>query len=284
MNLVFNELSASDLAPDAFTARRRMSSLIQDSGQLFEQGFERLTVSDRFFETTFAENYTVNDWLADLETNSIEKNLLPGMIRYPYIAEPEEEASQVYITNNILLDEPSHSKHGEHGEGLATCWIKNELSFSLNSHPVWCKASIGLDIHPDGGAPLKARVPNICTIAQFFGEKDIQDWFALHTQIKLVNKSDIQVKYPAPAYQFSEQALTDIGYWIEENRPDYVEKIEGYLQDIRVTPFHGKGKPEPLKGDYAGWWSRRITDGDRFIYKVENGILHVLSAKGHYGG
>lgn len=283
MNLVFNELSASDLAPDTSAGRGRISALIKDSGELFKEGFARLTVGERFFEIMVAENYTINDWFADSETNSIEKNLLPGMIRYPYIAEPEEEAAQAYITNNILLDEPAHPKHGTHGEGLATCWIKHELSISLNSHPVWCNASIGLDIHPDGGARLKARVPNICTLAQFFGEKDIRDWFALRTQIRLINKSDIQVKYPAPAYQFSEQALTDIGYWIEENRPDYVEKIEGYLQDIRVTPFHGKGKPELLKGDYTGWWSRRITDGDRFIYKVENGIIHVHSAKGHYG-
>ena len=278
MNLVFNELSATDLAPNQFTARSRISALIQETDLLFENGFTRLTVSDRFFETELAENYTVSDWFADPAANSIEKTLLPGIIRNPYIELSDEPA---YINNNIYLDEPTHPKHGTHGEGLATCWIRNELSFSLNSHAVWCSTSIGLDILPHGGALIKNRVPNICAFSHFTN-RFIQDWLKLKTSIKLTNATDVTTKYPSPAYQFAGQALEDIEHWIVQNRIDYVEKIEEYLDEITKTPFNGRGKPEPLKGNFSGWWSRRISDGDRFIYRIENGIIHIYSAKGHY--
>ena len=48
------------------------------------------------------------------------------------------------------------------------------------------------------------------------------------------------------------------------------------------TPFEGIGKPEPLKGDYTGYWSRRITDEHRIVYKVEDRSIVIIQLKGHY--
>ncbi|GEM_PF-10820 len=281
MNLVYNELSNSDLAQNSYTARKRISELILQCGLLFDQGFKRLSVSERFFECLISENYTLNDWLADPEVATNEKKLLPGIIQYPYINDSDDEALASYIENNILLDESDHPMHGIHGQGLATSWIKNELSISLNSHLVWQKLFIGLDVKPDSGTMIKVRVPNIHSYAQF-GLFEIQSWYNSSIHIKIKDSSDILKKYPNSTYDLSEQAIEDILYWINENRPDYVEKIEAYLKDIKISPFRGKGKPEPLKGNLAGWWSRRITDEDRFIYRIEHGIIHLRSAKGHY--
>jgi toxin YoeB len=59
-------------------------------------------------------------------------------------------------------------------------------------------------------------------------------------------------------------------------------KIFELLADIQNNPFQGKGKPEPLKGDLSGFWSRRIDQEHRLIYKIEGDEIQVLSCFGHY--
>lgn len=46
--------------------------------------------------------------------------------------------------------------------------------------------------------------------------------------------------------------------------------------------YHGLGKPEPLKGNLSGWWSRRIDESNRMVYKIENGMLLVAECRSHY--
>ena len=55
------------------------------------------------------------------------------------------------------------------------------------------------------------------------------------------------------------------------------------IEESVKTPFGGIGKPEPLKGELSGWWSKRIDGEHRLIYRVEQNDLIILSAKGHYG-
>ena len=59
-------------------------------------------------------------------------------------------------------------------------------------------------------------------------------------------------------------------------------KIFELLADIQNNPFQGNGKPEPLKGDLSGFWSRRIDQEHRLIYKIEGDEIQVLSCFGHY--
>lgn len=54
------------------------------------------------------------------------------------------------------------------------------------------------------------------------------------------------------------------------------------LDDIKSDPFHGKGKPEPLKHDLKGFWSRRITDEHRLVYRVTETAVIVVSCRYHY--
>jgi toxin YoeB len=69
-------------------------------------------------------------------------------------------------------------------------------------------------------------------------------------------------------FVLTENGWEDFEYWIENDR-DIVDKIKELLKEIRKTPFHGIGKPEPLKYDLKGYWSRRITGEHRLVYKVE---------------
>lgn len=61
-----------------------------------------------------------------------------------------------------------------------------------------------------------------------------------------------------------------------------LKRINALLKDMERSPFAGIGKPEPLKGNLSGWWSRRIDDVNRIVYKVENEQLVILQCGTHY--
>lgn len=63
-----------------------------------------------------------------------------------------------------------------------------------------------------------------------------------------------------------------------------LKRINMLIKDIQRSSSEGIGKPEPLKNDLSGWWSRRIDDVNRIVYKEENGAIVIASCKGHYEG
>ena len=81
---------------------------------------------------------------------------------------------------------------------------------------------------------------------------------------------------------WSDDAWNDYVYWYEQGKKSNIKKINKLIKEIDRTPFTGIGKPEPLKHDLSGKWSRRITDEHRLIYKVENETIYIYSAKDHY--
>lgn len=83
---------------------------------------------------------------------------------------------------------------------------------------------------------------------------------------------------------FSSQALDDIDYWKKSGNKTIMNKITRLLEDITAHPFTGIGKPEPLRYDLAGYWSRRITSEHRIIYAVHEDLIevYILSVRYHY--
>jgi len=84
---------------------------------------------------------------------------------------------------------------------------------------------------------------------------------------------------------FSDDAWEDYLYW-QKNDTNVLERLNDLIGQCRRTPFKGTGKPEPLKGDLAGWWSRRITLQDRLIYRVSGKgpeqTLEIIQCRFHY--
>jgi toxin YoeB len=80
---------------------------------------------------------------------------------------------------------------------------------------------------------------------------------------------------------FSMNAWEDYTSWLNEDRK-ILKKINELIKDIQRTPFEGKGKPEPLKYDLAGYWSRRITLEHRLVYKFEKKSIQIISCRYHY--
>ncbi len=82
-------------------------------------------------------------------------------------------------------------------------------------------------------------------------------------------------------YLFTPFAFEQYNDWQTENRQIFA-KLRKLVKETAKTPFEGTGKPEALKYDYAGYWSRRITDEHRLVYKVENNYIKIISCKFHY--
>ncbi|MCD7981795.1 MAG: Txe/YoeB family addiction module toxin [Clostridiales bacterium] len=80
---------------------------------------------------------------------------------------------------------------------------------------------------------------------------------------------------------FSETGWDDYLYWQTTDKK-MQKKINDLIKNIERTPFAGIGKPEPLKHDLSGYWSRRISGEHRLIYAVEDGKIYIVACRYHY--
>lgn len=82
-----------------------------------------------------------------------------------------------------------------------------------------------------------------------------------------------------------DQAWDDYHHWLNSD-PKVFERLNELIRECRRTPFVGIGKPEPLKGDFKGWWSRRITAEDRLVYRLRGETggqwLEIAQCRFHY--
>ncbi|CAD7721308.1 Toxin YoeB [Xanthomonas hydrangeae] len=81
--------------------------------------------------------------------------------------------------------------------------------------------------------------------------------------------------------QFADNAWEDYLYWQQTDKK-MLKRINELIKAIQRDPFQGIGKPEPLRHALAGYWSRRINDEHRIVYKAENGILLIAQTRYHY--
>ncbi|MCE8002824.1 Txe/YoeB family addiction module toxin [Billgrantia ethanolica] len=80
---------------------------------------------------------------------------------------------------------------------------------------------------------------------------------------------------------FSEQAWEEYLYWQKTDKK-VLRRINQLIKEIQRSPFEGIGKPEPLKHGLAGYWSRRINDEHRIVYKVTENALLIAQLRYHY--
>lgn len=82
-------------------------------------------------------------------------------------------------------------------------------------------------------------------------------------------------------FVFESEVFDDYNNWLLVDKRIF-KKIKELLNDIKKDAYKGLGKPEPLKHELAGYWSRRITDEHRLIYKIYGNDILIYSCKGHY--
>lgn len=80
---------------------------------------------------------------------------------------------------------------------------------------------------------------------------------------------------------FTERAWEEYCYWQTQDKKT-LKRINQLLVDIKRNNFSGMGKPEPLKNNFSGFWSRRIDGANRIVYKIEGEFIQIIQCKGHY--
>lgn len=80
---------------------------------------------------------------------------------------------------------------------------------------------------------------------------------------------------------FTDRAWEEYCYWQIQDRKT-IKRINQLLKDIKRNSFEGMGKPEPLKNNLSGYWSRRIDNTNRLVYKIRNEQIEIIQCRGHY--
>ncbi len=80
---------------------------------------------------------------------------------------------------------------------------------------------------------------------------------------------------------FTESAWSDY-LWFQRHQPKLLRRINTLIREILRHPFTGTGKPEPLRGELSGYWSRRISAEHRLVYGVEDDTVLIISCRVHY--
>jgi toxin YoeB len=80
---------------------------------------------------------------------------------------------------------------------------------------------------------------------------------------------------------FAENAWEDYLYWQQTDKK-ILKRINLLIRDIKLQPFKGSGKPEPLKFNWSGYWSRRINEEHRLVYKIGDNTISIAQCRYHY--
>lgn len=81
---------------------------------------------------------------------------------------------------------------------------------------------------------------------------------------------------------YKDKALNDIKFWKKSGQKNIQSRIAKLIEDIEVHPYTGLGKPEALKYELTGLWSREIDKGNRLIYEISENQIHIIPIRGHY--
>lgn len=283
MEVILNELSVEDLTGTPDDARQKMAELLQ----LCKKAKDELQCNGLrlpnagFFGEELVPGYTLNNWLTDNNVSQTLRTLFNGLRRYPYLEDLTEEQEVQFVNSHFRLNEPAHHSHGREAIGLANAWLQNRLAVSFCSHLTWSKCQLGLTIDNVLGGPYEEKVYNACSDACITDA--FKEWFRKTHLPPLQTHDDVDVWFPPEnGYQLSTKAKDDLIYWYQSNQHDKIKKIESFFKEIWIDPFNGTGQVEPLSENLSGWWSRRINQEHRLVYKFEDGILVVCSCKGHY--
>jgi toxin YoeB len=80
---------------------------------------------------------------------------------------------------------------------------------------------------------------------------------------------------------WTDRAWEDYLYWQTQDKKT-LRRVNQLIQDMERNRYDGIGKPEALRGDLSGWWSRKIDDANRIVYRIVNGMLEISQCRGHY--
>ena len=146
MDFIFNELCFRNFASDIHSSKSDMSNLLQVCKQGRELGMSKLAIRHDFYEQYLVEDYRIGDWLNDPSVSKISKDLLLGIIRYPYIEDKDNSIVERFISSYAFLTSEEKSSV----EGLAVAHLYKTIAISLCSSEEWNTHEIGLKFSEAG--------------------------------------------------------------------------------------------------------------------------------------
>lgn len=286
MESVLNELSVENMAADSQEARNHVDKFIELCKKLnTEFGFNKLRLpNEQFFQVELAPSYSLNDWLIDDSVSRDRKTLLLGLSAFPFFGDLSLALEDQFGFSEFVLNEPEHPAHEMKVDGLADAYIRNTLAVSFCSHNVWLKCRISLKMRTENDPGIEEKEIEIIHSScceNCLGE-EFQDWLKKRNRPPLNSNADVDIWFPVTEYDLTEKAKKDLIYLYQNNFHKLIDEIEDLIEEIWDDPMSGTGKPETLKGDLAGWMSRRITLKHRLVYKLDSNILRLYRCYEHY--
>ncbi|MBW7869247.1 MAG: hypothetical protein LC124_14405 [Ignavibacteriales bacterium] len=183
MELIFNELSIEPLAGNVYSANDRMIILAQAMGEARQKGFNIIRSHNFTNQIQLTDNYTIYDWLNNRQVSEIHRNLLYGMITPPFISEEDEEIEDQYLASNYYFEDTASNISKTECLGLASAYLYETLSISLNSLPVWEQPQLKIKIE-SGESEATAYVFNVFS-RESFDQQVISDFVDEISEVEL---------------------------------------------------------------------------------------------------
>lgn len=160
MELLFNELSTKPLSSDKYSAIEKMKLFSETVAEGRKRGFKRIRSDLDSHQIELTTNYSVHDWLTSKQFPEILRNNLYGMLIRPFIKEGDEARESAYIKADYFFEDKDNEVSKTKCYGLASAYIYETLTVSLQSSPAWLKNELRITI-TSGDSTVEENVPNI---------------------------------------------------------------------------------------------------------------------------
>jgi toxin YoeB len=273
MEIFFNELSLEPYCETPENAQQRVVEMLGTLKELRKHDYRILRTYDNFLAEEICKGYTFSDFLNDANISRDLKILLRSVIANPFICE-NSEVEDEYILNTFNTE--NHQEEIVQTEGIASAYLYNEPSISINSSTFWCKTPLILNI------TNKDKEVTVANIQNFWNEQSVSDWATkIVDDIPLNSEENILKVFPMGQFVFEQRAIEELIEWYYDDAR-YLSKIKDLIVDIKANPFAGGiGHTEVLKKS-NGMASKRIVKKDRITYTYTAELITIHQCKGHY--
>ena len=282
MDLICNELSFNPLAENSQEALDRFKTVLKT----FKAAKKRYNFSHVRFEANYStqkitKDQTFYEWINTIANHTI-KNLILDLFRRPFSDDLTENELENYVENNYEInhsDVPTKTSP----LGLPIAFLKSTIALSINSHVFWQNRRIPLKKNTENDAEkLDCHAFNICQ-EQDLDSEEIQEWAdtCFTSTIKSIDDLNRYLHFDKFSSEYADDFMTELLDWKKKDLEKY-RYLLLLMKDVQAHPFTGgMGQTENLRnrGKEA---SKRITQGDRLSYVVENDVVTFISCSGHY--
>jgi toxin YoeB len=281
MEVFFNELSCTPVAPNKVEARNKIIKLLETLKSIREDGFNVMRTAENFYTLHLSNDYTFVDFFNDPSVNRDLKTLFKGVTKRPYLEDDTSLEAEMFILSQFHTQDENGDAISP--EGLAIAYVSNSPAISLTGNVHWEREFIPLSItyNDDKEHPITENVVNVHSETSIKAEH-FRTWLkSLVDGIQLDREENIVKVFPSDKFSFEARASKDLISWYYDDKR-FIVRIKELIYDIVDNPYKGgKGHTETLGGT-GGRASKRIIKKDRIVYTYTENLIVIHQCRGHY--